>query len=727
MELIERIPIDRLNAISNLSYTKFKELTPKCKNDKERKIYFTRFMTFIKHLGKAKGEITRCYAYTENTPNHIGGRLFCGNSIQGISADIRGFLCHGYTTDIDMKNCHPKLLAYLCRKHNIDHPVLRDYINRRDEIICDMDNGKTQFLISTNTEKPIRTTHKFLRSYDKEMKFIHKQLIAEPEYASLFQIIPQKMNWTGSAINRLLCIYENKCLEIIHKVITRKGIEIFSLMFDGLMVYGNYYDDRNLIIEINDALSEYDMVVAYKSHSNLLQLEDISADEKEADEQITQKEATKIVYESYPHWVYCEKDLYVFDEDVGLWTTDDIIKNKIISKYAPVGFNSCLNSIKTLREFICIFCINNNWLKQKNKSAIGKLLFNNGYYDGDTKKFYTEFNPEIVFFSKIHQDYVPLSNVDIVPLQNLIDKYFYNPLNQETGDYFMDTLSKGLFGFQHKRFVMALGAGNNGKSKLMEALSLACGEYVGTFNGESLAYSKSSADEAAQNRWMLLLQPKRIIYSNEIKMDVVLNGNTIKKVSGGDMLCGRTHNKEETYFMFHPLCILCANDIPKITPYDTAVDNRIRIIPYNKTYVIGATQPDELEKDLYLDAEIHSPAFQRLFVLLLIQKYNKTLMDEPNEVINSKKDWIEETADLINNIMADFTFTNKESDYITSKELNDWAVDKKLGISSTKLGREINKYVEKKGLDNIKVKQIKVNGKTTSCWTGILSETIDMI
>ena len=154
MEIQERIPLERLNAIANLSYSKFKELTPKCKNDKERKTYFQRFMNYIKHLAKAKGEITRCYAYTEQTPNFIGGRLFSGNSIQGISADIRGFLCNGYTTDIDMKNCHPKLLAYLCRKHSIDHPVLKDYINRRDEIISDMDNGKTQFLISTNTEKP---------------------------------------------------------------------------------------------------------------------------------------------------------------------------------------------------------------------------------------------------------------------------------------------------------------------------------------------------------------------------------------------------------------------------------------------------------------------------------------------------------------------------------------------------------------------------------------------
>ena len=728
MELQERIPIERLNAISNLSYSKFKELTPRCKNDKERKIYFQRFMNFIKHLAKAKGEITRCYAYTEQTPNFIGGRLFSGNSIQGISADIRGFLCGGFTTDIDMKNCHPKLLAYLCTKHSIDHPVLKDYNNRRDEIIRDMENGKTQFLISTNTEKPMKTTHHFLKLYDKEMKSIHKQLLAEPEYADLFNIIPkEKTNWNGSAINRLLCIYENKCLDIMHKIITKKGIEIFSLMFDGIMVYGDFYNDHQLLDEINEALKEYSITVAYKGHSTLLQAEDITSDEKEADESMSQKEATKLLYSAYPHWVYCENNLYVFDEDSGLWTTCDTIKNKIISKYAPLGFNSNLNAIKTLREFVCIFCIDNNWLKQKNSSGLGKLLFNNGYYDGDTKKFHSVFNPEVVFFSKIHHDYVPFTDEDQSPLDDLILKYFTNPLNLETGAYYIDTLAKGLFGFRHKRFLMGLGAGNNGKSKLLEALSLACGDYIGVFNGENLAYSKSSADEAAQNRWMMLLQHKRIVYSSEIKMDITINGNSIKKMTGGDMMSGRTHNKEETLFEFHPLPILCANDIPKITPYDKAVDERIRVCSYQKTYVVGATGPDELEKDLNLDAEIKSTEFQRLLVLLNKQKYTKVLMVEPDDVINAKKEWIDETADLIQNIQLDYTFTNLETDYVTAKELNDWAVEKKLGVSSTKLGREINKYAEKKGLDKIKSSQKKISGKNTTVWVGIKSECVDMM
>ena len=33
--------------------------------------------------------------------------------------------------DIDMENSHPRILLYLCKKHNIDYKNLIEYINKR--------------------------------------------------------------------------------------------------------------------------------------------------------------------------------------------------------------------------------------------------------------------------------------------------------------------------------------------------------------------------------------------------------------------------------------------------------------------------------------------------------------------------------------------------------------------------------------------------------------------
>ena len=37
--------------------------------------------------------------------------------------------------DIDMVNCHPVILNYLCKKDNVDYNVLKNYIENRELIL----------------------------------------------------------------------------------------------------------------------------------------------------------------------------------------------------------------------------------------------------------------------------------------------------------------------------------------------------------------------------------------------------------------------------------------------------------------------------------------------------------------------------------------------------------------------------------------------------------------
>ena len=100
-------------------------------------------------------------------------------------------------------------------------------------------------------------------------------------------------------------------------------------------------------------------------------------------------------------------------------------------------------------------------------------------------------------------------------------------------------------------------------------------------------------------RWSLLLRYKRIIISNEMKTNTTINGNMLKKVSsGGDGLTGRLHCGNEISFTPHFLVIAMANDIPKIVPYDSAVDNRVRVISYKKQFV---DEVEDKENELLKD------------------------------------------------------------------------------------------------------------------------------
>ena len=157
MELVERLPLDKINFLNSLTFKLFKQLEiykSSCKNEDERKIQFNILKSLCQTNIKTREETKRIYSYTEKTPLDVGGRLYCGNSIQGLSTKIRGFLLNGITTDIDMKNAHPVILKYICSLHNLECPNLTYYIENRDTILIEFgDDGKTNFLKAVNDDK----------------------------------------------------------------------------------------------------------------------------------------------------------------------------------------------------------------------------------------------------------------------------------------------------------------------------------------------------------------------------------------------------------------------------------------------------------------------------------------------------------------------------------------------------------------------------------------------
>jgi hypothetical protein len=275
MELVEKIPILKINYLNSLSYNDFKPYCKKsCKNEEDRKKQYNIMKHFCETNLKTRGETKRIYAYTLTTPLEVGGRLYCGNSIQGLSSKIRGFLLGDTTTDIDMRNAHPTILEWLCIKHDIKCPNLTYYINNRDKLLIDYGKDfKTEFLKCVNdSNKNKKMKDKFCKDFDNECKEIQQKITALNDYAPIVATVPDTKiyNWYGSAINRILCVFENKILQEVISFVNSKQIEIAVLMFDGMMVYGNYYNDDNFIREleefVNSKFDNLNMKFAFKEH-----------------------------------------------------------------------------------------------------------------------------------------------------------------------------------------------------------------------------------------------------------------------------------------------------------------------------------------------------------------------------------------------------------------------------------------------------------------------------
>ena len=284
MEFIERLPLVKLHYLKTLSFKEYKQYDKSSsKNNDERKKNYDKIMRFCDNFIKTNGEIKRLYKFTGEhkwSENGDGsGRLFSnGNGVQGLPKIIRGFLLNEFTTDIDMVNAHPVILRYLCRLHSIPHKELNFYIENRDVILSnfsDKETGKILFLKSTNDEKlNKKEKNEDFKKYDKEMKQTQQILTKLTCYENIVSDISSSRlyNWYGSAINRIMCYFENKILQIIIEHLNTKQIEILAPMFDGCMVYGNYYNNLELLRELEEKINikfpNLDMKLSFKSHKS---------------------------------------------------------------------------------------------------------------------------------------------------------------------------------------------------------------------------------------------------------------------------------------------------------------------------------------------------------------------------------------------------------------------------------------------------------------------------
>jgi hypothetical protein len=281
-ELYERIPMDRLNLLRKLTLDDYVKLSNKTKYKlTEIKEHYNQIMDYVKSHIQCKGIMKKVYKYSESSSN---GRLYGVSSIQNLDAMIRGFLFGSTTTDFDMKNAHPHILEYICRVRHIRSPCLTEYVTNRDEIVNKLKmvgvaDPKFEILKMLNTEKACRITkdcEHILKNLRDEFKTIRNQLVLEADFVEQLQqaMLYKPGNVEGSFVNRILCIYENQIMQSMASFMRSKNHEVAEYAFDGILVYGNFYDDPSILQgmtnHINQAFPDLNMTLTMKPHSQIL-------------------------------------------------------------------------------------------------------------------------------------------------------------------------------------------------------------------------------------------------------------------------------------------------------------------------------------------------------------------------------------------------------------------------------------------------------------------------
>lgn len=216
-----------------------------------------------------------------------------GLSGQGMVREARHTIFHGRYRDIDIKNCHPVIIRWLCQNLNIKCDYLSVYIDHRDKYInelCEHPHNKgltydkvKGIILSINNGgqsayDELKYTSVFIERYYDELADIREQLSKLfPYFKEISDKLKKKQlaeakadgkkvfeNLEGSFMSRLCCFVENQLLMRIfyHVLEEEEDLSDSILCFDGIMIPAHKVSDT-LLDELEYKFSEMEIPIQF--------------------------------------------------------------------------------------------------------------------------------------------------------------------------------------------------------------------------------------------------------------------------------------------------------------------------------------------------------------------------------------------------------------------------------------------------------------------------------
>ena len=151
---------------------------------------------------------------------------------------------------------------------------------------------------------------------------------------------------------------------------------------------------------------------------------------------------------------------------------------------------------------------------------------------------------------------------------------------------------------REKCFFFLHGIGDNGKSVFLNLMEFILGNYADQ-GGKGLTVTNSKGTYPTREAAKIV--GKRLVLASETEEREKMNTGVIKSITGGDSLDAA--GVYERHFTFKPTCKIwfAGNYKPTIHDAGPAIWGRVRLIPFDRTFVDG-------EKDLGLEAKLKAEA-----------------------------------------------------------------------------------------------------------------------
>jgi hypothetical protein len=552
------------------------------------------------------GTVLTAYEYSKN--HTITGRQFAKGapSLQGMKRWIRHTLATGYH-DYDMVNCHPTIFVQYCKKQGWDTEPFESYLSNRDELLqelCDKneitrDDAKKVVLSILNggakEYKNLQTKPLWLTMYKLAVENIQNNMKSDPQNVDLVTSIKEYKTYNigGSVMNHILCRIEN---DILMCAIEFSKVKEPVLCFDGFMCTESF-DEEHMTKMADHILDKtgYRMKWIEKPMDQGIDLSGFDISVRINQDRIViyklEDEASDLFLGKIKDIIRFSTDNYYLKVD-GVWITN----LKIIQKYltamclkadyykfsglphSPHQYSSGLTDAKKIVEATLIKVPNSpSFQNELSQSSIGKLVWNDGVYDFNTKVFTKGFDG-VESVIKISRNFPERIQTDIDELH----RRFLDPVFGHLKTTYLHYLSKCMAGYADKMWGVMMGERDCGKSKQITLLETAFEAYCIIVGGDNFVYSRErGGDQAKKRSWMIAMEYARHTSTSEIKVDAAarqkIDGVEIKSITGQDKIQVRNNYTNERNIVIQSGLTICGNDIGAVTPTDTYET----MIPFN--------------------------------------------------------------------------------------------------------------------------------------------------
>ena len=244
-------------------------------------------------------------------------------------------------------------------------------------------------------------------------------------------------------------------------------------------------------------------------------------------------------------------------------------------------------------------------------------------------------------------------------------KYGFKVKRIENGDYYGFNVNSDHL-YLTEDFMVHHNCGSNGKSKLLELIEFALGDYACKLSNTVLTRKQGGSSNASPD--IEQTKGKRLASIQETEQDDMVNVGRMKELSGGDKIYARGLFKDPIQFKPQFKMILLCNELPKINADDNGTWRRIRVVKFISRFTDNPKLEHEYPIDPMLSEKIHK--WKEAFMYILLQKYKKYKkhgLKEPEEVLEVTREY-QRVSDMYNDFMTD-TIVKDEKSHIGLNEL----------------------------------------------------------